>query len=233
MLENGHVPVDQDAISQATKPPPFSELLNAEAHRKSFSRGQEICGVGEPAEHWYRIDVGVARQISIREDGRRQIVDLLLVGDYFGFTVQDDCDFAIEAVVDGTVISLFPRQRLEKLAETNVELARVVRRATFEAMARLQTSLLVLGRVTAREKVASFLLDLSTRLVRNDRERLVLPVTRYDIADNLAISVETVSRALTSLRQQGAIRMTGARIICILDRNTLEDCRRRCEVPFR
>jgi CRP/FNR family transcriptional regulator, nitrogen fixation regulation protein len=198
------------------------EFLGVQASRRSFSNGQEICGMGEPGEQWYRVDAGAARQISIARDGRRQIVDLLLVGDYFGFSVQTHYDFTVEAATGDTVISCFSRRSVEKLAESDPALACELLRITMASLARLQTTLMVLGRVTSTEKVASFLLNLSSRLSHEDCERLVLPVTRYDIADNLTLSVETVSRALTSLRQHCAIRMSESPSTIILNRRALE-----------
>jgi CRP/FNR family nitrogen fixation transcriptional regulator len=199
-----------------------SEFLGTLASRRSFSNGQEICVAGEPGEQWYRVDAGAARQISISRDGRRQIVDLLLVGDYFGLTAHAHYDFTVEAAAGDTLICCFPRHAAERLAEVDPVLACDLIRIALTSLARLQATLLVLGRVTSTEKVASFLLHLSSRLTRQDCERLVLPVTRYDIADNLALSVETVSRALTSLRQHNAIRMSGSPSIIVLNRLALE-----------
>src|SRR3977135_1260481 len=76
-------------------------------------RGQEICSQGRPAEMWYCVLSGAARRYVIRLDGRRQIVDLLLPGDCFGFTADSDYDFAVEAVTDQTVVAGYPRRRAE------------------------------------------------------------------------------------------------------------------------
>src|ERR1700676_925817 len=74
---------------------------------------------------------------------------------------------------------------------------------------RLQDLILILGRTTAQEKVGAFLLHLAERLAGGPADRMILPISRYDIADYLALSVETVSRALSSLKRNGLIKFSG------------------------
>jgi CRP/FNR family nitrogen fixation transcriptional regulator len=93
----------------------------------------------------------------------------------------------------------------------------------FEAISRSQAQLLIVGRLTATEKVGGFLLAMSGRLSVGPADVVALPISRYDIADYLAISVETVSRSLTELRRRGLIAFTGTRRVRIIDRNSLED----------
>ena len=90
----------------------------------------------------------------------------------------------------------------------------------FESISRSQARLLILGRVTAREKVHAFLDEMAHRSFDGRTNAVVLPMSRYDIADYLAISVETVSRALTELKRRGTIRTAGTRRIQMLDRAT-------------
>jgi CRP/FNR family transcriptional regulator, nitrogen fixation regulation protein len=186
-------------------------------------RGQEICSQGHLADFWFRLVSGTARHCVVRADGRRQIIDLLLPGDFFGFTTAHEYDFAVEAVAEGTTVASFPRQRLEELADSDPQLAREIRQVAFETLSRLQTQLLTLGRVTALEKVSSFLLELASRSSDDSSDNVVLPISRYDIADYLALSVETVSRSLTGLKTRGVIRMLGTRIVKIVDRDALDE----------
>jgi CRP/FNR family transcriptional regulator, nitrogen fixation regulation protein len=185
--------------------------------------GQEICKQGAPADHWYCVISGAARRCVIRLDGRRQIVDLLLSGDLFGFTAGEEYDSAIEAIASATVVAAYPRKRVEVLADSDPELAREIRQIVFNSLSRLQAQLLIIGRVTALEKVASFILEMTTRLPAQHGDSVVLPMSRHDIADYLAVSVETVSRALTDLKQRGAINLSGTRIVRIVDRDALEE----------
>lgn len=68
---------------------------------------------------------------------------------------------------------------------------------------------MILGRITAEQKVASFILAMADRLSNGRSDRVTLPISRYDIADYLTVSVETVSRALSDLKQRGLIQFTG------------------------
>jgi len=206
----------------SNRPQPVRSL-DALATVASWHRGQEICSQGRPALHWYGVISGVARRCAVRSDGRRQIIDLLLPGDFFGFTAGDEYDFTVEAVVEGTRTSTYPRQRLETLADTNPRLARELRQVAFEALSRLETQLLIVGRITALEKVGSFILEMATRLSGGPADKVVLPISRYDIADYLAVSVETVSRSLTDLQERGVIALSGTRTVRIVDRGALED----------
>jgi CRP/FNR family transcriptional regulator, nitrogen fixation regulation protein len=186
------------------------------------SRGQQVCSQGEPADRWFWIINGTARRSVIRLDGRRQIVDLLLPGDCFGFTNGDEYDNTVEAVAHETCVARCVRRDAEAVAESNPQLAREIRLATFEAMLRLQSQVVIVGRTTAIEKVGAFLLDISTRVSSPTRDRVVLPVSRYDMADYLGLSVETVSRSLTDLKRQGVIELFGPRSVGIVDRAALE-----------
>jgi CRP/FNR family transcriptional regulator, nitrogen fixation regulation protein len=197
------------------------QALDSFAVQIQCARGQQIYKEDSPVESWYRIVSGVARRFSTRADGRRQIVDLLLPGDIFGFGVRGKHHFAVEAIADGTVVARYPRSRLEALADSDGRIARELRDAACEAMARLQALIINLGETTAEEKVGHFLVRMTERLGCVPADRLVLPLSREDIADYLALSVETVSRSLTQLKRRGVIRLTGTRQITILDRNAL------------
>jgi CRP-like cAMP-binding protein len=151
---------------------------------------------------------------------------LLLANDVFGFDSRGRHRFSAEAVVDGTVIARYPRARLESLASSDVRVARQLQEACTDAMARLQTQILTLGRTTAEAKVGGFLLNMAERLSADPTDAVLLPISREDIADYLALSVETVSRSLTQLNRRGVIRLLGTRRIKIVDREAIEEADR-------
>ncbi|MDB5609559.1 MAG: family transcriptional regulator, nitrogen fixation regulation protein [Bradyrhizobium sp.] len=184
-------------------------------------RGQEIANDSGPAGHWYYVIVGAVRRCTVRSDGRRQIVDLMLPGDFF-FVSDSKREEMIEAIAEETVLASYPGGKIERLAERDPQFARELREVAFQSLTRSQNQLLILGGVTALEKVGSFLLSLDGRA--SDRSGQVeLPVTRYDIAEYLAVSVETVCRAITDLQQRGVITLAGKRTVKILNRGALED----------
>jgi CRP-like cAMP-binding protein len=106
-----------------------------------FHRGQEICSEGQPVEYWYFLISGAARRCTIRPDGRRQIVDLLLPGDFFGLAFGDQSDSTIEAVAENTVVAGYPRPRIEILADSDPKIARELREIAFTALSRMQAQL--------------------------------------------------------------------------------------------
>jgi CRP/FNR family nitrogen fixation transcriptional regulator len=180
-------------------------------------RGQRIYAREDPVDHWYRIVSGMVRKSTIFADGRRRIVDFLLPGDFFGFSAREERHFDAEAVLDGTVVAAYPRRAIETLAENNPDVARQLRELAYEAISRLQARILILGRVTAQEKVRAFLAELAERGDTNGAG-IVLHMSRYDIADYLAVSVETVSRAITHLQHRGSITLEGKHQVKLIDR---------------
>jgi CRP/FNR family nitrogen fixation transcriptional regulator len=184
-------------------------------------RDQEILNSSGPAGHWYYVIVGAVRRCTIRSDGRRQIVDLMLPQDFF-FVSDSKGEETIEAIAEETVLASYPSGRVELLAEGDRQFARELREVAFQSLARTQNQLMILGGVTAIEKVGSFLLALERRASER-RGQVELPVTRYDIAEYLAVSVETVCRAITDLQHRGVIALAGTRTVKILNRGALED----------
>ena len=205
---------------------PF-DILESCAVRIECRPGQPIGGRGDPLDYWYRVVSGVARKCLVLPSGRRQIVDLLVAGDFFGLATRDEIYFALEAVVEGTVVASYPRRRIEELGNADPRVASEVRDQFLRTIGRLQAQLLIMGRTSATAKVGAFLLSMEERLACAAPGSIVLPMSRYDIADYLAISVETVSRAVTDLKQRNAISLAGSRHLRILDHVALDQDNRR------
>lgn len=185
------------------------------------NRGQEIRGDPRPSGYWYYVIIGAVRRCAVRSDGRRQIVDLMLPGDFF-FVSENQNDATIEAIAEETVLASYSGQRVEAVADRDPEFSRELRRVAFQSLTRSEAQLLIIGRVTALEKVGAFLLSLDGRF-SDRRGQVDLPISRYDIADYLAVSVETVCRSITDLQQRGIIALAGKRTVKILNRDALED----------
>lgn len=195
--------------------------LDAFAKIVLCNRGQKLPRSESSAGHWYCVISGAARRCALRTDGRRQILDLMLPRDFF-FVRGDGDEVTIEAIVDETALASYSGEGIEQLAERDPKFGRELRDVAFRALGRSQAQLMIVGGVTALEKVGSFLLSLDGRSSGEDGQ-VVLPVSRYDIADYLAVSVETVCRSFTNLQQRGAIRLAGKRTVKILNRAALED----------
>jgi CRP/FNR family transcriptional regulator, nitrogen fixation regulation protein len=199
-------------------------LLQSLGTLRRYGADETVCSRDEMADYWYQLAGGAARKCTQMLDGRRQIVDFLLPGDLFGFHVGDRHDCSVECVVPNTTVVRYPRPRMESLMESDPQLARRVREATFESIDRMQSRTILLGCGRALERVGRFLLEMADRRIETDGT-VALPMSRYDIADYLAIAVETVSRSLTTLRSRQAIAFLDTRHFRIVNRKALEtDC---------
>lgn len=212
MQDPSSAPIALQRLADAPAEPP---RLRSLAHLRRFRREQDIYSQEERSDTWYRVVSGSARKYLMRADGRRQLVDIYLPGDFFGFTSRVHHKFAVQAVAEATLIACYSRQRVEALAEEDPATAREIRMHSFEALERLQEQILVVGTMTAQEKVREFLIYFLDRLSTGKNEDVALPISRYDIADMLGISAETVCRAFTDLRERGVISLEGPRRITI------------------
>lgn len=190
--------------------------LRCIAHSRRFGRDQEIFCQGDASAGWYRVASGGARQYLLRADGRRQIVDIHLPGDWFGFDSDGSHQFGEQALVEGTLVCFYPRHRMAALIDSSPEVSREIRMRSFETIERLREHMLILGAITARRKVHAFLSHICRRLSPEDAGGATLPISRYDIADLLGLSAETVCRAFTDLQRSGAITLQGPRQIRLI-----------------
>jgi CRP/FNR family transcriptional regulator, nitrogen fixation regulation protein len=183
----------------------------------THKRGAEIFGEGEPAEYVYQIKAGAVRSYKLLSDGRRQIGAFHLAGDIFGLESSGTHRFTAEAIVD-TTVCLIRRRSLECVAERDPVVTKNLLRMTTKNLQHAEDHMLLLGRKTALERVAAFLLEMDKRLTAAGV--MALPMSRLDIADYLGITLETVSRALSRLRGAGVLNFIGndQRAIVLRDR---------------
>jgi CRP/FNR family transcriptional regulator, nitrogen fixation regulation protein len=187
------------------------------------NRGEEIHSWEGADQYWYRVISGGAKFFIVLPGGRRQILDLLLPNDLFGCLPQLGHYCALEAAVNDTVVACYPRKSAEILAESDPEIGRQVQKMVLDTIARSQELILIMGRTTAREKVGAFLLRMAERTSMPPADRLMLLTSRYDIADYLALSVETVSRSLADLQRRNFIALAGPRRVSIVNRPGLAE----------
>jgi CRP/FNR family transcriptional regulator len=196
--------------------------LAAIATQQTFGAGAQMIMEGDPADHVFWISAGVVKVYRTLADGRCQITGFLFPGDFLGFAPDDQ--YVSGAVAVGAVtVSRFPRKKVEQLVAASPLVARLLLRRTCGELNAAQDQMLLLGRKTAGEKVASFLKQVFDRTGSDEAgsDRLVLPMTRTDIADYLGLTIETVSRTLTHLREDAVIAVHRAEIR-VLDRAELE-----------
>jgi CRP/FNR family transcriptional regulator, anaerobic regulatory protein len=175
--------------------------------------GQTIVIEGDPIRHHFRIVSGTVRLYKAIADGRRQVIDFLGAGNWFGLTGVDRHTYSAEAVSPVTLIR-YPKQKLEAAIQSDPGLAQAMFRLACAELDQAQQQMLLLGRKSADEKIASFLLGLASHAEaagqRQPLEHLVhLPMSRQDMADYLGLTIETVSRTVSRFRRLGLIELIG------------------------
>jgi len=187
-----------------------------------YRRGSEIFGDAEPAEYLYQVVDGAVRSYKLLSDGRRQIGSFHLAGDIFGLENGEAHRFTAEAIVD-TTVRLAKRASLANVAEQDATVARDLLNMTATNLQHAEDHMLLLGRKTALERVAAFLLEMDRRLTAAGV--MALPMCRRDIADYLGLTLETVSRALSTLHDKDVLGFIGQtqRQIVLLDRRRLAE----------
>jgi CRP/FNR family nitrogen fixation transcriptional regulator len=186
----------------------------------NYRKDEEIYGEDEPAEYVYQVISGAVRSYKLLSDGRRQIGAFHLLGDVFGLESGAKHRLAAEAIID-TTVRLVKRSSLEKAAGVDVQLARELWAITAGELRHAEDHMLLLGRKTAMERVATFLLEMDRRLAVAGM--MALPMCRRDIGDYLGLTLETVSRALSQLHVQGVLGFSGARQIQLRNRGRLRN----------
>jgi CRP/FNR family transcriptional regulator len=200
-----------------------SELdrLGAMRTTQAVAPGTTFVDEGEPALHVFTVTEGVVKLFKLLSDGRRQIVGFLVAGDFFGFAPGDKYTVSAEAVSAVTLCRL-PRCQLEHAFTEFPGIERQLLDAITRELAAAQDQMVLLGRKTAHERLASFLLSLSRRQGSEDGW-VDLPMTRTDIADYLGLTMETVSRVFTVLKGSGCIAANGGGRVQILDVGALAE----------
>jgi CRP/FNR family nitrogen fixation transcriptional regulator len=186
----------------------------------NYAKDEEIYGEGEPASYVYQVISGAVRTYKLLNDGRRQIGAFHLAGDVFGLEPGSMHRLSAEAITD-TTVRLVKRRCLEAAAETNARVAHGLWTMTSRDLRHAEDHMLLLGRKTAMEKVANFLLEMDGRLTRAGM--MALPMCRRDIGDYLGLTLETVSRTLSQLSDQGILVISSARQIVLRNRQRLAD----------
>jgi CRP-like cAMP-binding protein len=193
-------------VTQGGKAADPLDLLAGSGVTISLSRDRELHAQGDRAEFCYRIVSGCVRTVKLLEDGRRQVGGFLLAGDCLGFDALDTHDFAAQAVSD-VVLRRYRRRVVEAMMDRHASLARGLREMAARELRAAYDRILLLGRKTASERIATFLLEMAARQPggRPGGGWVALPMSRSDIADHLGLTVETVCRMMTHLRREATI----------------------------
>lgn len=176
-----------------------------------IEKGAEIVAQGDHADHCFEVVEGCVRSLQRLEDGRRHVGEFLLPGDIFGLDAAGEHEFAAEAVTAVTIRRL-RLATVERLAEEDAAFALQLRHHLTRQAKSMRRRLLLLGRMTAAERVGAFLLEMTERLEDVAEDALDLPMNRGDMADYLGLTIETVSRCLSDLKRSGVIAVKGSHV---------------------
>jgi CRP/FNR family transcriptional regulator, anaerobic regulatory protein len=175
---------------------------------------------GEPADCFFNITSGTVKLYKLLPDGRRQITGFLGIGDFVGLAVSDSYIFTAEAI-DAVRVCRFSRRRLNAVLDDFPALERRLLEIASHELVAAQEQMLLLGRKTALERLASFLLGRADRAAAGEGGGIPLAMTRTDIADYLGLTIETVSRLMSRLRREGVIALPESHGFTVLDRAAL------------
>jgi CRP/FNR family transcriptional regulator, nitrogen fixation regulation protein len=196
---------------------PLEQTMHLMGAAMSYPRNTEIFGENESAGYLYKVLSGSVRTYKILSDGRRQIGGFYLPGDIFGLEFADEHALSAETITDAKVL-VIKRSALNALANRDASIAKQLFALTSRELHRAQQRIMLLIK-SAQERVASFLLEMAERVPASNS--IELPMSRQDIADYLGLTIETVSRTLTSLKDAAAIEVSTSRRIVLRNRTAL------------
>lgn len=214
MLRHAPLIGDDSGVHRPISPSlfPMDRLGFAAAHLTNleFGRDEEIIAQGCKAAFCYQVQSGCVRTVQLLEDGRRYIGAFLLAGDVFGWETGLTHDFAAESVTP-VRLRRIRLSVLDEVADRDHGFATLLRHYAQAQLRFTQSRLILLGRKTAAERIASFLAEMQARL--GTRTRLLeLPMSRADMADYLGLTIETVCLGLSDLKRHGTIAVNRTRI---------------------
>lgn len=222
----GNCPIRHNAVCAECDADELAVLEQVKSY-KVVPAGARLAESGETLDHFSSIVSGCATMSRTLEDGRRQTVGLLLPSDFIGRPGRAISPFDVEALTE-VKLCRFERGAFEKLVRDTPHIATRLLTMTLDELDAARDWAVVLGRMTAREKVAAFLVSLARRQTglrgTADPERSArvhLPLSREAMADHLGLTIETTSRQITALRKDGLIEAPTKRDILIPDFDAL------------
>lgn len=219
--------VRETAICQSLSPDSLEEL-NRKGRHRTIERGQAVLWQGDESVLVGNVIEGVLKLTASTVDGREQTLGIMFPSDFIGRPFGPTTPHSVVALTDARICT-FPRSAFDDFACEHPELEHKLLRRTLTELDRTRQWMLLLGRKSATERVAAFLLEMGVRLASHCEEqsgktsiRFELPFGRQDIADLLGLTIETVSRQITRLRDEGVIDTPNRRSIVVLDFEGLE-----------
>lgn len=220
-LQCGDCPIRHNAVCARCEADELV-LLDKIKYYRSFEAGQTIIWSGDEMDFVASVVTGIATLSQTMEDGRTQMVGLMLPSDFVGRPGRGVAPYDVVAVSD-MLMCCFRRKPFEELMEKTPHVAQRLLEMTLDELDSAREWMLVLGRKTAREKIASLLSIIARRnaalhlKTAQGAMEFDLPLTREAMADYLGLTLETVSRQVSALRKDGVIELKGKRHVIVPD----------------
>lgn len=214
-------PIHYRAICAQCEPDEL-RLLEEIKYYRSFEAGQTVIWAGDRMDFVASVVTGVATLTKTMEDGRTQMVGLMLPSDFVGRPGRDTTPYNVTAVTD-LLMCCFRKKQFEAMMIRTPHIAHRLLAMTLDELDAAREWMLLLGRKTAREKIASLLAIIARRYAdlvapqHTIQRSFDLPLTRAAMGDYLGLTLETVSRQITALRQDGVIVLQGLRHVVVPD----------------
>lgn len=221
----GDCPIRHRAVCARCESDELVELDKIKYYR-SFEAGQTVIWSGDQMDFVGSVVKGIATLTQTMEDGRTQMVGLLLPSDFVGRPGRNSAAYDVVATTD-LVMCCFRKKPFEDMMKRTPHIAERLLEMTLDELDAAREWMLVLGRKTAREKIASLLAIIARRNATLNLETVTgsmvfdLPLTREAMADYLGLTLETVSRQISSLKKDGVIQLEGKRHVTVPDFDTL------------
>jgi CRP/FNR family transcriptional regulator len=223
----GACPIRHRAVCARCETDELVELEEMKFYR-TFQAGQPIVWAGDRLEFVGSVVTGIANLSQTMEDGRRQMVGQLVPSEFLGRPGRERVSYDVPAMSEVTHCC-FRRKPFETMMARTPHVAGRLLEMTLDELDAAREWMLILGRKTAREKIASLLTIIARReaalhlTTAGDGARFELPMTREAMADYLGLTIETVSRQMTALKREGIILIAGNRGITVPDFDRLTD----------
>lgn len=203
--------------------PRYLDEIQAIMQTRHVDAGAQVVNEGDEAVSVFNVVSGSVKLYKLLPDGRCQITGFLLPGDFCGIATDGTYAYSAEAL-EPAEICIMPRSKLDAVFGRHPELERRLLTIVSHELSAAQDQMLLLGRKTAAERLAAFLLRQSARNARIGwpADPVQLPMSRADIADFLGLTMETVSRTFTKLKDEGTIRLPAKTVVELADRTRLE-----------
>ena len=217
----GDCPIRHRAVCARCEPDEL-QLLDEIKYYRTYEAGSHIIWAGDRMDFVGSVVSGIATLTQTMEDGRTQMVGLLLPSDFVGRPGRDGAAYDVTATSD-VMMCCFRKKPFEQLMVRTPHIAHRLLEMTLDELDAAREWMLLLGRKTAREKIASFLSIIARRdaslNLRTAKGAVVfdLPLTRESMADYLGLTLETVSRQISALRKDGVIELEGKRHVIVPD----------------